>query len=196
MRTPESSLKSRSTLLPLLVLLVLLVLLLLGACAGTPRIRHAADPGALWRIVNAHCLAADRPRALDCVAVWPQPQRRSAVLKDAHGDFQYLLLPIDRVTGIEDPQLLQPGSPNYFAAAWQARSFVEQALGRQVPRRYLSLALNSPHGRSQEQLHIHVDCIRADVRGELDAMAAEADEAWRPLSRPLRGHRYLARRVA
>ncbi len=42
---------------------------------------------------------------------------------------------------------------NYFAAAWQARSHTEQALRQPLPRNVASLALNSPHGRSQHQLH-------------------------------------------
>jgi CDP-diacylglycerol pyrophosphatase len=176
-------------------LLPLVLLLVLAACLSVPRVRHAADPDALWRIINTHCLAADVPRAVDCAAVWSQPERRSVVLKDNHGDFQFLLLPIDRITGIEDPRLLQAGSPNYFAAAWDARIFVERALGRPLPRQYLSLALNSPHGRSQEQLHIHVDCLHPQVRRELDAMQAQVGTAWRPLPQPLLGHRYLARRL-
>ncbi|MCC4595122.1 CDP-diacylglycerol diphosphatase [Xanthomonas campestris pv. phormiicola] len=176
-------------------LLPLVLLLALAACLSVPSVRHAADPDALWRILNAHCLAADAPRAADCVAVWPQPQRRSVVLKDSHGDFQFLLLPIERIVGIEDPRALQADAPNYFAAAWDARIFVERALGRPLPRQYLSLALNSPHGRSQEQLHIHVDCLHPQVRRELDDMQAQVGAAWRPLPQPLLGHRYLARRL-
>jgi CDP-diacylglycerol pyrophosphatase len=174
-------------------LLPSVMLLSLVGCLGVPRIRHATDSDALWRIVSTHCLAAGAPRAADCVAVWPQ--RRSVVLKDSHGDFQFLLLPIDRITGIEDPRALQADAPNYFAAAWDARVFVERALGRPLPRQSLSLALNSPHGRSQEQLHIHVDCLHPQVRRELDAMQAQVGAAWRPLPRPLLGHRYLARRL-
>lgn len=168
--------------------------LALVACVSAPRVRHAADPDALWRIVNQHCLvpAAQRP-AQDCVAVWRDPARRAVVLKDNHGDFQYLLIPMDRVSGIESPALLQPQAPNYFAAAWQARSFVAERLARPLPRPYVSLALNSPHGRSQEQLHIHVDCVRPDVRAQLDRLQAGIGPAWQALPEPLLGNRYLAR---
>ncbi|MFH7428718.1 CDP-diacylglycerol diphosphatase, partial [Pseudomonas syringae group genomosp. 7] len=56
-----------------------------------------------------------------------------------------------------------------------------------------SLALNSPHGRSQHQLHIHVDCLRADVLRALDTHAAAVGSRWAPLPVLLRGHQYQAR---
>lgn len=169
------------------------VSLALAATTATLAVGKVRDPDALWRIVSTRCNAQATQRAPDCVAVWPEPGRRSAVLKDHHGHYQYLLLPLQRVTGIEDPQLLRPGTPNYFGLAWQARGFVERALGRPLPRRYMSLALNSPHGRSQEQLHVHLDCLRADVAAALARQAPAIGERFAPLPEPLRGHTYLAR---
>ncbi|MEE7561339.1 CDP-diacylglycerol diphosphatase, partial [Xanthomonas sp. Kuri4-2] len=104
------------------------VALVLAACASVPPVRHVVDPGALWRIINNDCLREAGPPAADCAAVWRDPARQAVVLKDSHGDYQYLLLPIARIGGIESPALLAPGSPNYFAAAWQARGYVERAL--------------------------------------------------------------------
>lgn len=173
------------------------LVLALVACVTTPQVRHAADPDALWRIVSTQCLVAAGQRpAADCAAVWTDPARRAVVLKDHHGDFQYLLIPADKVSGIESPAVLQPQSPNYFASAWQARSFVAAALARPLPRPYVSLALNSPHGRSQEQLHIHVDCVRPDVRAQLDRLQAGIGQDWQALPEPLHGNRYLARDLA
>jgi CDP-diacylglycerol pyrophosphatase len=167
---------------------------MLAACVSVPQVRHAADPDALWRIVSTQCLVASGQQpARDCVAVWADPARRSVVLKDSHGRYQYLLIPADKVSGIESPQLQQPQTPNYFAIAWEARSFVAAALEQPLPRRYVSLALNSPHGRSQDQLHIHVDCVRPDVRAQLDHLQGDIGPQWWPLPEPLLGHRYLAR---
>ena len=36
---------------------------------------------------------------------------------------------------------------------------MEAEAGRALPDDVLSLAINSIHGRSQDQLHIHIDCI-------------------------------------
>lgn len=170
----------------------LAVALSVAGCASPPPVRHASDPDALWRIVTTHCLQAG-PVPDDCAAVWPDPQRQAVVLKDNHGRFQYLLVPSVRVSGIEDPSLLQADAPNYFASAWSARSFVASALAQPLPRAYVSLALNSPYGRSQEQLHIHIDCLRPDVYAALQREHAQIGPQWRALAEPLLGHVYLAR---
>jgi CDP-diacylglycerol pyrophosphatase len=72
-----------------------------------------------------------------CVDV--DPSGGFAVLKDINGIAQYLLIPTARVGGIESPDLLTPGSPNYWRAAWEARRFVEAKLGSGAsPRRALA----------------------------------------------------------
>jgi CDP-diacylglycerol pyrophosphatase len=99
------------------------------------------------------------------------------------------------ITGIEDPQLLLPGAVDYFTAAWQARRFVEQRLGRPLAREDVGIAVNSIYGRSQGLLHLHVDCLRADVRDELRRRLIGIGHHWstRPLT--LAGHGYRAMRI-
>lgn len=152
------------------------------------------NPDALWGLIQRDCIGPGTPRG-DCLAVETAPARRDVVFKDAHGDYQFLLMPLDKVSGIESPALLRAGAPNYFASAWDARWRTALALGRPLPREVASLALNSPHGRSQHQLHIHIDCLRADVLAQLARMGEGIDTRWKPLPEPLRGHVYQARRV-
>jgi CDP-diacylglycerol pyrophosphatase len=116
----------------------------------------------------------------------------SAVLKDLVGATQFLLIPTTRITGIESPSAIAPDAPNYFAAAWRARTFVDQRAGWTLPRDWVSLAINSVRARSQTQFHIHVDCVRADVRAALSEHSAEVGPAWAPFPVPLAGHRYDA----
>lgn len=165
-------------------------LLLLSACASVPAPPPRSD--ALWRLIERDCRSAEGPRGA-CLQVEAAADRRDVLVKDAHGDYQFLLMPLDKVSGIESRGLYLRGAPNYFAAAWRARSHTEQALGQPLPRNVASLALNSPHGRSQHQLHIHVDCLRADVLQALDAHAGALGTRWAPLPVPLRGHQYQAR---
>lgn len=154
-----------------------------------------ADSDALWNLVSNQCVAdqaADRDPA-PCAAVdlddgW-------VVLKDFVGARQYLLIPTAKVPGIESPQLLEPGAPNYFAAAWRARSFTEAAAGGALPRDWMSLAVNSAVSRSQNQLHIHIDCLRADVHETLGRYAAQIGSSWAPFPALLAGHTYDAMRV-
>ncbi len=151
---------------------------------------RAADPDALWKIVHGRCVpAAASGTPAPCAEVtadW-------AVLKDAVGATQFMLIPTARITGIEDPALLMPDTPNYFAAAWQARRFVDGRAGHVLPREDIALAINPPGARTQEQLHIHVDCVRPDVSARLSALPIGDD--WATLPEALAGQRYAARHV-
>jgi CDP-diacylglycerol pyrophosphatase len=119
----------------------------------------------------------------------------SAVLKDRRGVTQFLLIPTTVVTGIDDKQILAPDAPNYFEAAWSARHLVEQQAGKPIPRDDIGLSINSAYGRSQNQLHIHIDCIRADVRDALRANDGKIGPHWAALDADLAGHRYRAMRL-
>jgi CDP-diacylglycerol pyrophosphatase len=100
------------------------------------------------------------------------------------------------VTGIESTYLLEPGAPNYFADAWRERGYVERAVRRTLPRSAISLAINSAKGRSQNQLHIHIDCIRPDVHEVLQHELSAVSDSWAPLTEPLvADHHYRAIRV-
>lgn len=158
-----------------------------------------ADPNALWSVVHGQCVPDQErhadPRPCAVVALRDGVERGYAVLKDLRGRTQFLLIPTARISGIEDPALLAPGSPNYFAAAWQARAYVDAQAGQALPRESVSLAVNATSARSQDQLHIHIDCIRPDVRDALREHQAQVGERWAPLDVPLAGHRYRAMRV-
>ncbi|EGJ4784331.1 CDP-diacylglycerol diphosphatase, partial [Salmonella enterica subsp. enterica serovar Dublin] len=67
--------------------------------------------------------------------------------------------------------------------------------GHDIPDSAVSLAINSRLGRSQDHLHIHISCIRPDVREQLDNDLTRISTRWLPLPGGLMGHEYLARRV-
>jgi CDP-diacylglycerol pyrophosphatase len=154
------------------------------------------DPNALWNIVNGSCvpdqLQHGDPAPCAQVDLGAGEEKGYAVLKDLVGPLQFLLIATGRVTGIESPSLLAPDATNYFAAAWRARSFAEERAGRTLPRDWLSLAINSEQARSQTQLHIHVDCVRADVHEALAEHASEIGTEWTSFPVPLAGQRYSA----
>ncbi|HVJ54014.1 MAG TPA: CDP-diacylglycerol diphosphatase [Aliidongia sp.] len=162
----------------------------LAAAACLAATAAQADPDALWKIVHDRCAVATKP----CDAI--DPAKGYALLKDNVGATQYLLIPTDKVTGIESPLILAPDAPNYFALAWGFTSKVEAAAHDAVPRDYLSLAINSESGRSQNQLHIHLDCLRTDVHDSLVANKSQIGPSWAPLPVPLAGHSYSALRVS
>jgi len=151
-----------------------------------------ADPDALWRIVHDQCVphqqTSDDPAP--CAVV--NSGEGFALLKDIDGVAQYLLIPTEHITGIESPALLAPDAKDYFAQAWLARPAVDERLGRSVPRDWMSLAVNSEFARSQNQLHIHIDCLRADVHDALIRRAGGIGPVWAPFPEPLAGDRYSA----
>jgi CDP-diacylglycerol pyrophosphatase len=154
------------------------------------------DPNALWSIVNGSCVPDQQqhgdPAPCAQVDLGAGEENGYAVLKDLVGPLQFLLIPTGRVTGIETPSLLAPDAPNYFAAAWRARSFLEERAGRTLPRDWVSLAINSEQARTQTQFHIHVDCVRADVHEALVRHSSEIGTEWSSFPVPLAGHRYSA----
>jgi CDP-diacylglycerol pyrophosphatase len=160
---------------------------------------RAYDPNALWNIVHGACvpnqLAHGDPKPCVEVDLKNGVERGYAVLKDIRGATQYLLIPTQRIVGIESPVLLAPDAENYFADAWNARGFVEKAVGHALPIDTLSLAVNSVHARTQNQLHIHIDCIRPDVRATLIRLRASIGTSWAPLPEPVGGYGYWAMRV-
>jgi len=174
--------------------------LVLCLCAGLiPAATASADPDALWNIVHTKCVPNEQqhgsPAPCRLVDLSHGEQNGFVVLKDLAGATQFLLIPTARITGIESPALLAPDAPNYFAYAWRSRTYVDGALKKTLPRDDISLAINSVSGRSQNQLHIHIDCVRGDVRATLKQRAAAIGDRWAALGAPLAGHTYLAMKV-
>jgi CDP-diacylglycerol pyrophosphatase len=172
--------------------------LLAAACAAfplSPLPADAANPDALWQIVHDYCepAAEGEPVVQKCADV--NLAGGYAVLKDLVGVAQYLLIPTARVGGIESPSLLDPDTPNYWRAAWNARHYVDAKLNRTLARDEVSLAINSSSGRTQNQLHIHIDCLAADVVRTLREVGPDIGAQWKPLPVRLRGHVYSAMRI-
>ena len=88
----------------------------------------AADPNALWQIVNLDCVPAARTTGKTGICATVDLPGRYALLRDRTGVAQHLLIPTDRISGIESPLLLAPDAPNYWADAWDARRYVEATL--------------------------------------------------------------------
>lgn len=151
---------------------------------------------ALWHIVHELCapdmMASGNPAP--CVTV--DLTRGYAVLKDIQGKTQYLLVPTAKVVGIESSELLSPKTPNYWAAAWRARTLVEDRIGHPVPREDIGLAVNSMDGRTQNQLHIHIDCVRPDVRDRLQREGARIGPGWTSIDLGESPHHFQAHWLA
>lgn len=158
------------------LLLAPLLFLLLALAAPAAH----ADPDALWKIVHRNCVPAAEAGKGSGICARVDPAAGWALLKDNSPEKpqQYLLIPTARVTGIEDKAVLAPHAPDWFADAWAARDLVAQRLGRKFGRSWVILAINSPTARTQEQLHIHVGCVRPGVRAALATRAGMPVDVW------------------
>lgn len=170
-----------------------------GAFTATLGATQGAEREALWKIVHGLCvmneIEAHSPAPCTEVDLASGEDAGSAVLKDIAGKTQYLLVPTRRLRGIEDPLVGTAALPNYWRAAWAARELVSQRVQKELPRDAVGMAINAAGSRSQDQLHIHIDCIRPDVRKALLSQAAEISTQWADLPVNLAGHSYRARRI-
>jgi len=168
-----------------------LALAALLALAGTAH----ADSDALWKIVSDKCLPDERDHGQPAPCAKVDLGKGYVVLKDIVGETQYLLMPTAKITGIEDPAVLAPNAPNFFADAWAERHYLIEAAKRDLPRDAISLAINSVYGRTQNQLHIHIDCAAIGLRDKIAANIAAVGDHWAPLPVQLNGRNYQAMRV-
>jgi CDP-diacylglycerol pyrophosphatase len=128
----------------------------------------AADPDALWKIVGGQCVPEARASGHPGQCTSVDLADHYAILKDISGRSQHLLIPTERVTGIESPSIVAPDAPDYWADGWSSRNTVEASLKKPLAADQFGLEINSEFRRSQQQLHIHMDCMRTDI---IDALA-------------------------
>jgi CDP-diacylglycerol pyrophosphatase len=158
-----------------------------------------ADRMVLWHIVHDQCVVDQKthgaPAPCALVDIADGEDRGVAILKDIHGIAQYLAIPTRLVQGMESPELLDPALPNYWRAAWRARNYLDARLPHALPRDGVGLVVNAASRRSQDQLHIHIDCVAPDVRAALAAYREHLGADWHVLPFKLGGRRYWARRL-
>jgi CDP-diacylglycerol pyrophosphatase len=160
---------------------------------------HAANRDALRQIVQDQCAVhwLEQHSALPCERIYlpdaAHARQGFAVLADRKGGAHFLLIPTRSIAGIESPDLLEAGTPNYFAAAWSARDLLGAVARLRIPRDAVGLAVNPRQARSQDQFHIHIECLRADVAAALRAAAPQIKDSWTSVA--VGEWRYDARRV-
>jgi CDP-diacylglycerol pyrophosphatase len=180
---------TRQQLIILRIAAALAVAFTATACARLADV----DPDALWKIVDLRCVPSQQATGTPGQCTTVDLDKRYVILKDIVGRSQHLLIPIDRVTGIESPFILAPNAQDYWDDAWASRRYVEKSVKRSLPDNQLGLEINSQYRRSQNQLHIHIDCLHGNVSDALARHAKDAPGEWRWDT--LDGQRYRIMRV-
>jgi CDP-diacylglycerol pyrophosphatase len=142
------------------------------------------DRLALWQVVRA-CVVDFKltGASLPCfeVDVSDGEERGNVVLR-APLFHDLIVAPTRKIVGIEDPFLRSAGAPNYFDAAWRARSFLKSADGRAPEHDEIAVIANSAVIRTQDQLHIHVGCLKSHAKRMLATAAPNVPIGkWAPI---------------
>jgi CDP-diacylglycerol pyrophosphatase len=152
---------------------ILSVVVVVTVSAGFAAYAMELHRMALWQVVRAcvadykltgapfPCLEVNLARGEELGSVVVRPP----LLNDT------VLSPTRRIPGIEDPFLQSPEAPNYFDAAWRARTYLKGADGHVPERDAIALFVNSAIVRTQDQLHIHVGCLLPYARRTLAVVA-------------------------
>ena len=148
----------------------------------------ALPRAALWDVVDRHCLRDSYDQS-----VCPKRAPGYVLVKTYQRPPHFLLVPSVQVSGIEAPVFWVPGPDNYFRAAWRERDYAAAFLGGGVPPARVGIAINSAFGRSQDQLHVHINCVRPQVLAEL--RHSQLSEQWQELRLASVGQVYRARRL-
>ena len=168
-----------------------------GSSTDTPEINSGRD--ALRHIVQDQCVVhwteKHDPSPCERVNISDSKVDNSgyAVLADRKGGAHYLLIPTQTMAGVESAELLDPDTPNYFAQAWRARDLITRFVGHDVPRSAVGLAINTAQSRTQDQFHVHIECLRQDVAESLHAVAEGVSDVWAPVM--VAGSTYQAQRI-
>jgi len=155
---------------------------------------EAHDRSALATAVRS-CWVAKKTlhTSFPCLSVSTVDQ--TAVIRPPLAKSEVLLVPTVPVTGIESPLLVEKNAPDYLAEAWAARGYVLAALPRDPGPAGLGMAVNSLPTRSQDRLHIHVDCLQPRVIAALARYGGRLGSTWTRFPVPLAGGRYFARAI-
>jgi CDP-diacylglycerol pyrophosphatase len=174
--------------------------LLVGAAWVAAPAHAVPDPSrnVLWVALQG-CLIAKKAtgRAFPCLSVDLGDKDRpgTAVLRAPGAPTHLVVMPTRDVPGLESPQLQHAAGNAYWRAALAARPRVTEALKERLPVEEVGMAVNSAGGRSQDQLHIHLDCVRSSVRLALQNHAQGVKSSWAPFPVTLQGRHFFAMRM-
>jgi CDP-diacylglycerol pyrophosphatase len=151
---------------------------------------------ALWGVVHNLCVPGESqhhdPKPFLQVDLHGGIESGFAILRAPREGIKFLLIPTTQISGIESPIVRGPNATNYFASAWEHRTYIEEALHQSLPRDEIALAINSLVSRSQDQLHIHFSCVRVDVWEALHKYERRIRNHWALFNVSFFGHTYAA----
>lgn len=178
---------------------IVLALALLVLLLGGPALRANLKPrAALYYVIRACVMMQDTlGTPFPCLSVDPASAGTPgyAVLRAPGNPTHVITTPLVPIAGIENEELLQPDAGVYWRAALMSRRYVEAGADGPVPPGDVGLAINSRRTRSQDQLHIHAECLGRPVLAAVRAESFAPGDGWQPLRRPVDDDSFVGRLV-
>jgi len=177
---------------------VALLLASIIACSGLASNFVRLPRNVLWAALQS-CIwtKALIDESFPCLVINPgnRDVPGTAVLRAPGQQTHAVVIPTNNVVGIEAPELQQDAGYIYWRAALSARSFVTAALMGRLETEDVGMAVNSAGGRSQDHLHIHLDCINTNVKRALQQLGHTIKTEWNEFPLTLAGNRFFAKRI-
>jgi len=162
--------------------------------AGFISASWAADRNILWDKVHNQCDVNYSNNGVYAPCALVDKNNGYVFYKVDYDKYQYLLMPLKKITGVEDPQLLDADLPPYLYMAWWGRDLVSEKTGRTVKEKDISITINPLNSRSQDQLHLHISCLAQPVRTALDNVTTYSS-SWAEFPQPLQGITWQYRKI-
>lgn len=149
----------------------------------------------LWHVVNDMCRPIQKHTGHPFPCLEVSPDGGWAIVHAPFDGSQFLVVPLARITGIEDPASRRPRATDLWSVAWDHRRLVGERAGRALRNDEIALAVNSQSSRTQSHYHIHVDCLDAAVRRRLAEELPGIGTDWRELRPVASVAPYRVRRI-
>lgn len=159
---------------------------------GTNPCGYDTDSDSLWQQVRG--LTTKNPGNPNLIAQVVDPPGHNYGFAVHYGqnkatsEYDYLVVPTKRQSGIECPEIYQPWAINLFAYSLQQ---AEQRLAGQD----IALGINSEFQRGKNQLHIHVTRLvgnaRTDINNQIQQIPVEHNK-WKDNRIKVAGHTFRA----
>lgn len=149
----------------------------------------------LWHVIDKLCRPAHRWLGTPFPCLEVSSSGGYAVVHAPFDGTEILVVPLAPIRGVEDPAIRRATAPDLWSVAWRERGRVGQRLGRPLADDAIALAINSRSSRTQDQYHVHVDCMAGAVRRSLRDAAGPIDDHWRELRPAPWGASYRVRRI-
>ena len=156
-----------------------------------------ADPMALWQSCTTNACRMSRRARAETLRKRRSQRRRERESRSSRTSSASRRCWRFRPGASRDrkPTDARADAPRSFSPPGRPRPLVEARLHHALPREAIAIAINSEWARTQDQLHLHVDCVAKSVDETLADDHSSLDDAWRAMTIALNGRIYLGRRL-